>query len=409
MRLQQCILTELSQARFDDDKDDFTEVIDVSDTGRAMAVAELNNLFLRMQQGETHQNRPLALQAPPSAPQSYSFQPQAVNVPAPIVVDAPPTQPVPPGRAWTLPTDEAPTQQLTQAHRTSEPTPTKPRIFKPLNYWPRSQTLGSNNQPVAKDVKGRTGRAKADTVSTALTLQQRRPLPSEHIANTKADEHAIRRSTAPAIAPSQAQDSRRRSSAATTIPEPFRGFCKGAYYLQASLKTDAIKLRNQSASFQGEGYYYACSNRHCCFTSPAYKYNKEWDLDDKKLGPSHGLDFRWSLFAKSHIAQAKAKHRRYAYLCVFCCAMREGDSATYNGLEELLVHLSSKHRHQGDAVQGHLIVDGEDFDISFLDDGNTDDQASSQSGPSDPSNWATPAEIFVEEEDREPNPWCDAG
>ena len=89
--------------------------------------------------------------------------------------------------------------------------------------------------------------------------------------------------------------------------------------------------------------------------------------------------------------------------------MREGDSATYEGVEELLVHLSSKHRHHGDAVQGHLNVDSEDSDISFLDDWNTDDQASSQSGPSDLSTWATPAGTLVEEDDGEPNPWRDAG
>jgi hypothetical protein len=149
-------------------------------------------------------------------------------------------------------------------------------------------------------------------------------------------------------------------------PQDFRGFCKGAYYLQVGLKSDGMKLRNQSRSFTGENHYFACSNSRCCFEAPAYKAGKIWDFVNTPMGPRHGVEFRWSFLAKSHIEQSKVKRRNYRYRCIFC-ALQNSEAPVLEDVNVLIEHVA-RHRREELPTEGRMLVDGDDFDIHFVAD-----------------------------------------
>lgn len=165
-----------------------------------------------------------------------------------------------------------------------------------------------------------------------------------------------------------------------------------------------MKLRNQSGSFQGEGYYYACSNSKCCFEAPARKINKEWNFPDNVHGPSHGVKFRWSFLAKSHIEQPKAKRNKYQYRCIFC-ALQFPDAPILQGINSLLEHVS-QHQNGQLRTENRVILDSADYDLQFVADGEPADTASLGSGLScspiqEKPPWSEP------DDDDSVNPWRD--
>lgn len=177
-------------------------------------------------------------------------------------------------------------------------------------------------------------------------------------------EDPRRRHTFPDQNPRQAPLSPVSTNSPT--PQDFRGFCKGAYYLQVGLKSDGVKLRNQSVSFSGEKYFYACSNSKCCFEVPACKTGKAWDFANTVFGSKYGVEFRWSFLAKSHCEQSKAKNRSFLYRYVIC-ALRNPEAPVLGGANSLTEHVA-QHRDEQFPTDGRFLIDVEDFDLHFVAD-----------------------------------------
>ena len=182
--------------------------------------------------------------------------------------------------------------------------------------------------------------------------------------------------------PSRIQQSGTRSSFsshATTLttstwPSPaneYSGFCKGAYYLQAGLNRDGMRLRNMSTAKTGEGWYWGCQNKYCVFEGPACKVGKEFVFDDT-VRAFMGIKYRWSFLAKSHVAMKKSKARIYDYRCIFC--ILKGSSAT--SITQIRPFLEHVAEHQADhleesilrrtlCINDRIAADDEYFDINL--------------------------------------------
>lgn len=169
------------------------------------------------------------------------------------------------------------------------------------------------------------------------------------------------------------------SSHATTLttstwPSPangYSGFCKGAYYLQAGLNGDGMRLRNMSTAKTGEGWYWGCQNNYCVFEGPACKVGKEFLFDDT-VRTFKSMKYRWSFLAKSHVAMKKSKAQVYSYRCIFC--ILKGISASpITRIRPFLEHIAE---HQAQhleesilrrtlCINDRIAADDEYFDINF--------------------------------------------
>ena len=115
------------------------------------------------------------------------------------------------------------------------------------------------------------------------------------------------------------------TSTVLTLPSletDYGGFCKGAYYLQAGLKDDGVKIRNNSIAKTGESWYWGCQNKHCVFEGRACKIGKDFFFDDSireyRRDSITLIRYRWAFLAKSHVAIKKSRERTCNYRCIFC-------------------------------------------------------------------------------------------
>ena len=387
--LQRSMLKELGKALDDDGMDDFSAVVNASDTGRAMTVNVLNDLFLRMQSSVASGR---GLQQIPEN-QADGWRGEIDSSISQLQIG--PSQAAP-KRVWTIQSTEETGAVAEQRRSPPSPTNKQARESKGVSYFPRWRKR-SDTSPVPENDSG------SDEQASPLAA---RPTPQDfdqqqgdiektltHDSNSTTDDS--RAAQSPAVILEDRTETGKPRRTATNSDQPRRGwnlrrestdspalqgFCKGAYYLQVRLKKDGVRLKNQSGSFQGEDYYYACSNSKCCFEAPARKTRKNWDFGDKVLGPFYGVSFRWSFLAKSHIEQGKVKNKQYQYRCIFC-ALQKPETPVLMGIKGLMEHVS-QHQDEPLITENRVIVDGEGFDIQFPIEGQPGDVASVGSEPS---------------------------
>lgn len=386
------LIVHLQNAQEDDNMTDFAILVDASDMGRMKAVHVLTELYMRLANAgpiirESSQSIPFmtvdqaryvdrqqgqAIRPSPS-PRNHmlpSPPPQNHILPDPRYRMLPRVQTVP----WESeseafrPTFEqgTPVRSNTETsvtHETlSEPSKGKkkrmfsfPSVHKPSfarDHTKRSlKTVGSSDGAHTNQGPD-DGRATAnnnsifqvpveDMPSLAITPQE--PNPWVEVSASPVD------ATRPILGSPDLE--KVKSPVTSYIGRPnqdsktrlLENYCKGAYYLQVGLQKDGMKLRNQSIGFQGEGYYFACCSSKCAFEGPACRKGKEWGFDDT-VRSSHGVNFRWSFLAKSHVAQSKVKGRMYHYRCIFC-VLQGHDAPFYVGITAFLEHVS-QHRGQ---------------------------------------------------------------
>lgn len=163
------------------------------------------------------------------------------------------------------------------------------------------------------------------------------------------------------------------------LPKPNRkndylGFCKCAWRLQsgdekAFIKSKDWTQRNASSTV----YSLACDRFRCEFKSP-YKSSGNPNVIWNKLivDDLHGLKYRWSFLAKSHVTQKNVENEDYSYQCQFCVFM--GYQVPVMNLTMLLEHVSVEHRRHAmsdvildrtSCVNDRICRDGEKFDINL--------------------------------------------
>jgi hypothetical protein len=377
------MLRELSKALEDDSMQDFTAAENASNTARVRTVNVLNDLFLRMQESASR-NRSL----PPGSANSC-IQLGAIDAPPPRRQIEPSQAP---RRVYTLPDDDG-SETLQRSYQTRlAPVQRQKRDSDSLDYipgikglFPRRAKSSDKSSAIGQDSRRvETGvHLAAKPVLQYLRPSQQGQYTSGMLSSISLSDNPWASSTDRPIATSPTdvdtlqirnpnlvqnhhQSSLSSVSTKALTPQDSRGFCKGAYYLQVGLKSDGMKLRNQSCSFTGENRYFACSNSRCCFEAPAYQAGKIWDLVNTPIGPRHGVKFRWSFLAKSHIEQSNAKSRNYRYRCIFC-ALQNSKAPVLEDVNVLIEHVA-RHRREELPTEGRVLVDGDDFDIHFVAD-----------------------------------------
>jgi hypothetical protein len=414
------MLRELSKALEDDSRQDFTDVVNASDTARLRTVNVLNDLFLRMQ-ANASRDRTLT----PAPADRNRIQIGAIESSSPELWNEQGHSP-PLGRVYTLP-DNYGSEAGQRSYRTSRSSASKQtRESTALNYFPGFNGLFPRrtkfgDKPGATRRDSRLVKKEVQPLAWPMPQDSGRPqqgqLKSRRSASVSLGPDSLDMGVERIMrtSPEEVQSSGRRytnqhrtaldanlSSLVDNEPitQAIRGFCKGAYCLQVRLKSDGMKLRNQSGSFLGEKYYYACSNSKCCFEAPAQKGDKVWDLASTVFGPRYGVKFRWSFLAKSHVEQSKVKKRNFQYRCIFC-ALRNPESPILEGVNSLIEHVA-QHQREELSTEGRVLIDGDDFDIHFVADDMPVDAVSLGSSHSispiqSGSLWST---------DLDDNPWC---
>ena len=164
------------------------------------------------------------------------------------------------------------------------------------------------------------------------------------------------------------------SLSTSVLPSPandYGGFCKGAYYLQAGLHKDGVRLRNMSTAKTGESWYWGCRNTKCVFESPACKIRKEFFFDNS-VRHFQGVRYRWAFLAKSHVALKRSKDQIYDYRCIFC-VLQGKEAPVITRIRPFLEHVT-QHRWQPIdesillktlCINDRLAADDEYFDINL--------------------------------------------
>ena len=247
---------------------------------------------------------------------------------------------------------------------------------------PRLQKLPWFSKRKAPQVPPASSTPTFDRMATTLHQQNQHDALSRS-AETESSKHMF--TTNPwqdEASASRSQEGGTRSSFsshATTLttstwPSPaneYSGFCKGAYYLQAGLNGDGMRLRNMSTAKTGEGWYWGCQNKYCVFEGPACKVGKEFVFDDT-VRAFKGIKYRWAFLAKSHVALKRSKDRIYDYRCIFCTL--KGISAS--SITRIVPFLEHVAEHQGQhleesilrrtlCINDRIAADDEYFDINF--------------------------------------------
>jgi hypothetical protein len=169
------------------------------------------------------------------------------------------------------------------------------------------------------------------------------------------------------------------SSSLIELPKPTRknnylGFCKCAWRLQTGDEKAFVKSKDWTQrSASSTAYSLACDRFKCEFKSPyksAGNPSVIWNklvVDDK-----HGIKYRWSFLAKSHVTQKNVVNEDYSYQCQFC--VFSGLQVPVMNLTMLLEHISVEHRkqpisdvilHETGCINDKIAKDGEKFDINL--------------------------------------------
>lgn len=157
----------------------------------------------------------------------------------------------------------------------------------------------------------------------------------------------------------------------------YGGFCKGAFEVQAGISS--MKRRQEMGPLTSNPYFWACPSSKCAFSGIAYRHGNDW-VWDTRIRTSHGVRYRWSFLAKSHVQQGRVKHETYNYKCVFC-VLQNLKTPVIQKDADLMEHIS-QHRgeHFGEAIlhrtlciNDRLATEADEFDINLVPpDDNTD-------------------------------------
>jgi len=374
--LQSSLLKQLASTAHSDEGIDFSILVEISDLGRRKSVGALWELYTRMAAAATLGQHPSMLQRPPVYP-SNSFtgkgQGKAIQAIRNVIKsDKRPTcEPSsPPYRQM----DERPDSRLdrritleTISSTTSSKSPS--RLRRPFQRG-HSRTSTTHDQ--------NTSQALSDVVPIRETFSP--PLATSPELNGDAyglESNPWEQVQSPSLVPSNNTSSVVKSMtplATFDWPSPvndYGGFCEGAYYLQAGLHKDGVRLRNASIAKTGESWYWGCRNSKCVFESPACKIRKEFFFDDS-VCHFQGLKYRWAFLAKSHVALRRSKNKVYNYRCIFC-VLQGNESSIITSIRSLLEHVV-KHRGQPIdelilaktlCINSRLAADEEYFDINL--------------------------------------------
>ena len=169
------------------------------------------------------------------------------------------------------------------------------------------------------------------------------------------------------------------SSQLAKLPKPDRknnylGFCKCAWRLQCGDEKAFIKSKDWSQrSAASDTYSLACDRFRCEFKSP-FKSSGNPNVIWNKLivSEEHGIKYRWSFLAKSHVTQKNVVNEDYSFQCQFCVSM--GLQVPVMNLAMLLEHIGTEHRRHAmsdvildrtGCVNDRICRDGEKFDINL--------------------------------------------
>ena len=325
---------------------DFTILVDASDEGRIKALSVLNDLYLRTaiksRAGDSSE-----INTPPTGS-------ELITLPNPPSQSPPVYRPIEGHDNSTSPTkyklggmfSRKPTFAIVDSHRDMPPSNSGPNIIR------SSATTTLPKEPTSEYNPWETESSRSPNEPQGSSPRGRQESPTETLISLGRKPTNISKPSS---------------------KDAYGGFCKGAYKLQVGLK-DGLKLRNQSGTMLGEGYYWACGSSKCAFDGPACKKDKDWVHDDT-VHSCYGIRYRWIFLAKSHIVMSKVKNHIYDYRCVFCVS-EDYESPIFRDVKGLMEHVS-KHRGQqlGDGVLRKLncinkrvATEQEDFDINLMPD-----------------------------------------
>ncbi|KAK4935370.1 hypothetical protein LTR10_023574 [Elasticomyces elasticus] len=163
-----------------------------------------------------------------------------------------------------------------------------------------------------------------------------------------------------------------------TLPtdKDLRGFCKGAFRLQAGLERKAFSVANKPAGFSGMISFWRCEK--CNFEGPMH--NSVNTTDDKKkkgkpekafdpkirVSESGGIRYKWAFLARCHVALKGMVPNEMrdgsfgSYGCIFCCAEAK-NRGWLNGDEAQSIRSStSGSMRSGHTANTAVKVDGKD-------------------------------------------------
>lgn len=418
IELQGSLIKHLRQASEDDGMTDFSILVDASDEGRIKAVNVLNDLYLR---------KARAIAVPSKIPQILPRTPlpsndingegqidgrgprpdtgnykRSIVTPRDIEVGNVPEYPSQP--SWRYKQTERPNVSSSSAKRKSRgifshiPTFGTRETHAGKHSYPRGNS--NDSMPPHKSAPN-TNRSSVTAILPQELLDEDNPWASELSRSPTetliASLHIRQGSQTEPSGGIQRQSTNESKLASGDV---YGGFCKGAYKLQVGLR-DGLKLRNQSGSFQGEGYYWACGSSKCAFEGCACKKGKEWGFDDS-IRESHGVRYRWLFLAKSHVALSKAKNGIYDYRCVFCVSQSQ-ESTVFRNAKVLMEHVSH-HRGQhldeailrkANCINTRVAAYEEDFDINLTPvDAKADPAVDWMSTDGASSAWSTSEETM---------------
>ncbi|KAL8840411.1 MAG: hypothetical protein Q9176_003909 [Flavoplaca citrina] len=395
IELQGSLIKHLLQAQEDDEMNDFTTLVDASDIGRIRTVTVLNDLYVRVAKASTVPQQSFGAMGSFTAQQHDSLAPSVVSQ----VTNSPPVSPdntksiQPSLMSAHNRTSEQPKEQRNAA-KTSFLDRFRRKSSSDDNSTPTSSRRSSNsafNQDPAHQGDCREGNLSLTPItSPQATIDEDNPWATEDTRTSTAYSEVLPNESFSRAATlvSNSQPRPLTTNRLSTTPkiamlsphEPKGGFCKSAYKMQMQEK-GAMKLRNLPVAKTGgshylacvsEGRYWACSSLSCAYEGPARLAGKNWLFDDT-VRETHGVRYRWSFLAKTHImASSKPKNGRYDYGCVFC--IYDGYLCpVFSGIGKLMAHIAE---HRGKPIAEPMLqrvkcimdktaAPEEDFDINL--------------------------------------------
>ncbi len=392
IELQGSLIKHLRHASEDDSMIDFSVLVDASDEGRVKAVNVLNDLYMRKAKtAHVLRNIPQGLPFTHLPSDNFNIRPQIVdgaqypgfsptagsqiennNTSKDSEVGKLPKNLSPPPSS-SRPIERPNTSSSSAKRKFSGIFSHKPTFTTRDSQGgkPSDRDGGSDGSISPHEGGPNSNRSSAMTTTSPGLLDEDNPWVSE----LSGSPNETQRTSLQFGRVSQKKPYsvfRRQPTNESKLPseDVYGGFCKGAYKLQVGLR-DGLKLRNQSGSFQGEGYYWACGSSKCAFEGRAGKKDKEWAFDNT-VRNSHGVRYRWTFLAKSHVGLSKAKNGIYDYRCVFCVSQGH-ESPVFRKAKVLIEHVS---QHRGQHLDEAILrktncinlreaADDEDFDINL--------------------------------------------
>lgn len=374
--LQSSLLTQLASLANSNDVVDFSTLVEISDLGRRKSVGALWELYTRMAAAAAIGQHPYMLQSPPGYSNNiFTGKRQGKAIQA-IPYGVNPDK----GHAWQP--SSVPYRQVDEKFESSldrqltVETISTTTSSKSPNRWRRPFQLKPSRSSTMHDRS-----LPQPRVGGILSRESCSPQPNTSPElNGEAfglEANPWEKVQSPSIIDSSDTSSVVRPTTPFTTfnwPSPtndYGGFCQGAYYLQAGLHKDGVKLRNASIAKTGESWYWGCRNSKCVFESSACKIRKEFFFDDS-VCQFQGLRYRWAFLAKSHVALRRSKNKVYNYRCIFC-VLQGKESPIITSIRSLLEHVV---QHRGQpmdesilaktlCINGRLAADEEYFDINL--------------------------------------------